>query len=231
MHGIIYKITNKVNNKLYIGLTTMILKDRWACHKSEASANNPRLLYKAIRKYGENNFIIEEIDNAINQIELEQKEIYYIKQLNCITPIGYNLTIGGIVSTKQSDYTKNKKSVSQKKRHQNPIEKEKAIKGLKDFWLNATDEQLKDRSNKIKTAWTPERRKQMSEMNIGHKRAYGNTNKRFAIEVIDELTDNIQEFNSCDQACKQLKLSASAVSKCLKGERPRHKGYKFRRIT
>jgi group I intron endonuclease len=231
MYGIIYKITNKINSKIYIGLTTMELKERWACHRTEAKKNNQTLLYKAIRKYQETNFIIEQIDTAENQMELEQKEIFYIEKFNSISPNGYNLTVGGIVSTKQSNDTKNKKSIAQKKRHQNPIEKEKAIQGFKYFWQNATEEQLKIRSNKIKAAWTPERRQQMSEMNKGHKRAYGNTYNRFPIEVFNELTGEIQEFKSCDAACKKLNLTASAISMCLQGKRSRHKGYKFRRIS
>lgn len=51
--GYIYKITNKINGKNYIGQTTMNLKDRLTCHKSP-SAN--MVISKAIKKYGWNNF-------------------------------------------------------------------------------------------------------------------------------------------------------------------------------
>jgi len=230
MYGLIYKITNKINNKLYIGLTTMTLKGRWSCHKAEAKIGNKTPLYKAIRKYGEDNFIIEQIDIANNQQELEEKEIYWIMHFKSLSPNGYNLTEGGIVSTKQSNETKLKKSIAQKKRFKNKLEVEKTTLGLKQFWKESDPVKLKERSNKIKAAWTSERRKQMAEMNKGHKRAYGNTYRRFPINVINELTGEIQKFESCEMACKQLNLTASAVSRCLKGERPRHKGYKFERI-
>lgn len=228
MYGLIYKITNKINNKLYIGLTTMTIKERWSCHKAESRAGNNTILYNSMRKYGEDNFTIEQIDQANSQIELEEKEIYYIDYYKSISPKGYNLTYGGIVSTKQSKETCIKKSKSQKEAYCLDLSlKEKRIKGLRNFWQTATDEQLKDRSDKIKQAWTTGRREKMSNMNKGHKRAYGNTYRRFAIKVINELTGEQLIFDSCELACKELNLSGSAVSRCLKGERKRHKGYRF----
>ena len=57
---IIYKITNKINGKVYIGLTTQTLEYRWGRHLTEGrNINNNKHLYKAMRKYGENNFVIE----------------------------------------------------------------------------------------------------------------------------------------------------------------------------
>ena len=62
---IIYKITNKINNKVYIGLTTNTLKYRWSRHISESkNVNDTKHLYKAIRKYGVENFVIEQIDET-----------------------------------------------------------------------------------------------------------------------------------------------------------------------
>ena len=229
MHGLIYKITNKINNKLYIGLTTMSLKDRWSCHKSESRANNSTILYKSMRKYGEDNFIIEQIDIANNQLELEEKEIHWIDYYKSLSPNGYNLTHGGIVSTKQSDSTKLKKSNSQKKRYKNPIEKEKVLKGFKEFWLNASQEQLKDRSYKIKTSWTLERREKMSNVHKGHTYNNGNTYKRFSIIVINQSTGEQFTFDSCTEACKVLNLTGSAVSRCLKDYKS-HKGYTFKKL-
>ena len=50
---IIYKITNNINNKVYIGLTTCSLEYRWSRHLTEAkNVNNKKHLYKAMRKYG-----------------------------------------------------------------------------------------------------------------------------------------------------------------------------------
>jgi group I intron endonuclease len=96
---IIYKITNKINKKIYIGQTIQKMKDRFyrhiwnAKHKKNASI----LLENAIRKYGEENFIIEQIDKAKNIEELNEKEIYWIKKLISNNKIfGYNLMSGGV---------------------------------------------------------------------------------------------------------------------------------------
>lgn len=57
---IIYKITNLVNKKVYIGLTTCSLDYRWSRHITESkNVLNTKHLYKSMRKYGINNFIIE----------------------------------------------------------------------------------------------------------------------------------------------------------------------------
>lgn len=94
---IIYKISNTVTSKLYIGLTSVSLKERWTNHKS--NAKNPQkytsALYAAIRKYGIENFQIEQIDTAVTLEELNIKEQTYIKALNTLAPNGYNLDNGG----------------------------------------------------------------------------------------------------------------------------------------
>ena len=55
---IIYKITNLINNKIYIGLTTCSLKERWNNHR-HCAKSDPRHLYCSMRKYGIENFKIE----------------------------------------------------------------------------------------------------------------------------------------------------------------------------
>lgn len=75
---IIYKITNLINNKVYIGLTTLTLAKRWNAHKAVSKYKNSHL-YQSIRKYGVQNFIIEEIDSTDNFKKLGELERYYIK--------------------------------------------------------------------------------------------------------------------------------------------------------
>lgn len=57
--GIIYKITNLVNNKVYIGQTERTLKERWGQHKYSKGC---KYLHNAILKYGAESFKIEEIE-------------------------------------------------------------------------------------------------------------------------------------------------------------------------
>lgn len=93
----VYKITNLVNEKCYIGITTN-LEYRWHCHKN--APNYPYLknpLYSAIRKYGIENFKFEVIEEGIQDIvTLGEKERFYIKEYNShVSKNGYNLTWGG----------------------------------------------------------------------------------------------------------------------------------------
>lgn len=94
----IYKITNNINGKVYIGQSRCIEK-RWAKHRSapfnptDNSYNNP--LYKSIRKNGLNNFIFEVIEEC-SVDNLNEREIYWIKYYNSSNlEKGYNLTEGG----------------------------------------------------------------------------------------------------------------------------------------
>lgn len=115
---IIYKAVNKINNKIYVGKTIRSLKDRKKDHhkKSEWKRNSNSVLYKAIRKYGKENFewsIVEECDSIE---ELSEREKYYIKKLkSLISQNGYNMTTGGeggdIISLHP-----NKEEISNKKR-------------------------------------------------------------------------------------------------------------------
>lgn len=89
---IIYKIINKINKKVYIGQTCESLNRRFHRHKSHARQGTDTHLYRAIRKYGEENFTIEQIDTANSQEELDNKEIYWIKYYNSFKN-GYNSKI------------------------------------------------------------------------------------------------------------------------------------------
>ena len=93
---IVYKITNKINNKIYIGITTRTLNERWNEHKNRILERTSHL-YSALRVYGIENFTIESIDeNAQTKEELYELEKYYIKLYNSNNPdFGYNATIGG----------------------------------------------------------------------------------------------------------------------------------------
>jgi len=93
--GYIYKITNKINQKIYIGLTRDTIEERWKNHIKKAKEYPNRYLYDAMNHYGYENFTIEEIESCDNSI-LDEREIYWISYYNSTNPdIGYNLTSGG----------------------------------------------------------------------------------------------------------------------------------------
>lgn len=88
----IYKITNIQNNKIYIGQTIRPIEQRFHRHLSDALNNILNTHFaRAIRKYGKDSFIIEEIDTAQTQDELNQKEQYWIRYYNSVEE-GYNET-------------------------------------------------------------------------------------------------------------------------------------------
>lgn len=89
---IIYKITNLVNGKVYIGQTIHPIERRWYQHKKVKCDS---LIHKAIVKYGEENFTIEEIDSAVDSDDLNDKEVFWIAHYNSLAPNGYNLGAGG----------------------------------------------------------------------------------------------------------------------------------------
>ena len=73
----IYKITCLINNKVYIGQTSETIKQRFSRHMGYQKEEHDTKFYRAVRKYGKENFIIEAIDFADTQEELDQKEKDY----------------------------------------------------------------------------------------------------------------------------------------------------------
>lgn len=88
----IYKITNLVNEKVYIGQSARGVTERFHRHIQDAMSERLDTHFaRAIRKYGPDNFTVEVIDSADTQDELNQKEQYWIQQYDSIRH-GYNET-------------------------------------------------------------------------------------------------------------------------------------------
>ena len=82
----IYIITNKLNNKRYIGKTAKTIEERWYQHCKNAEYGVDTYLYRAIRKYGSENFSVEFLCDG-----LDEEEVIQIEQLQP----EYNMTKGG----------------------------------------------------------------------------------------------------------------------------------------
>ena len=86
----IYKITNKINGKCYIGQSIHI-EQRWDEHLYKTSKGS--LIKYALHKYGKENFLFEIIEEC-SQEKLNEREQFWIKYYNSFED-GYNLTLGG----------------------------------------------------------------------------------------------------------------------------------------
>lgn len=95
-YGVVYKITNKINNKIYIGQTIQSIENRFNGHCSQPNVHKKMPIAWAIKKYGKENFKIEVIYYAKNKNDLNEKEMYYINFYNSRKKdIGYNISTGG----------------------------------------------------------------------------------------------------------------------------------------
>jgi group I intron endonuclease len=113
--GYIYKTTNIINGKVYIGQTKKTIE------KSSSYIGSGKLLLKAIKEYGKDSFvkeIIEEIDSHNHNV-LDERETYWIVYYDSANPSsGYNITKGGSgwssYGIKRSDETRKKQSEKRK---------------------------------------------------------------------------------------------------------------------
>ena len=91
----VYKITNKINNKIYIGITNNI-KKRWDNERSYPSNPKKRqVIQNAIHKYGAENFIFEILRRNLSVEDAVECECQLIKEFNSLIPNGYNVHPGG----------------------------------------------------------------------------------------------------------------------------------------
>lgn len=82
----VYSITNNINGKKYVGMTSNI-KSRIADHRWEGNnSRSEQLIHKAMRKYGRDNFTFEILERTGNR----KREEYWMRELNTLSPNGYN---------------------------------------------------------------------------------------------------------------------------------------------
>lgn len=151
--GIVYLILNHRNYKKYVGITTIKLERRWACHKSDMKTSDYPL-YRAMRKYGVDNFSIKPITSitSSNKLELLEKlsilEKKYIKECDSfIQNKGYNLTEGGDISNITEESRKKQSDTMKKKYLDNPLLSKILGKKISDAYKN--DQKLGEKISKI----------------------------------------------------------------------------------
>jgi group I intron endonuclease len=205
---IIYLITNKINNKMYVGLTTKTLEKRWKGHCMKSA--NKMMIDRSIHKNGRDNFIIEHIDSASTMEELNYKEKYWALKYNTFFPNGYNLKAGNGIGA-MSENTKSKIGMSNKGKVR-------------------TEEWLKNSSEAHK-GWIPsEETRQKWRDAFSGKRPSENTiqgaiehnQKTFTLLNPD---GEFVTFTNMKRFCMENDLSNSKLCLVASGKRKTHKGW------
>lgn len=208
----IYKITNKINSKCYIGQSINIER-RFIHHKKyRYGFQNNKVLYKAIQKYGIDNFDFEIIEECLQE-ELDKKEKYYIEKYNAYYN-GYNMTKGGDGKNgyrlTQESIEKMKKSLKEHyKKHPNTQEtKDKRIKSLKEYYKSHPEA-----CNKI--AERNKNRSRESLLKAVQKAGEANRRKVYQYDVKGNF---IKEHISIISASKEIKCSPTTIAHACKGQ-------------
>ena len=112
VYGVIYALIDGTNGFEYIGQTTKTAEERFKEH-----IYSPHYIGNAIRKHGEENFLIVTLKECYSKAELDFWEKYFIKSRNTMAPNGYNLTEGGegVAGFTPSPETCSKISITQRK--------------------------------------------------------------------------------------------------------------------
>ncbi len=199
--GYIYKITNKLDNKMYVGQTVQDLEERWKGHLKKNS--NCRYLSSAIKKHGKENFKFELICISFDEY-LDEIEKQYIKKFNCIVPNGYNLREGGN-SSKHNEETKKKISESLKGRKVNDVSP----------WLGKKHDE--------------ETKKKISEKLKGNKPNLETYIKRCKTVIQLDLEDQvINKYISAREASRINNIASSSIINCCNGKKNTAKGFKWK---
>lgn len=93
---IIYKVTNLINGKCYIGKTIYSLQHRMKEHLYHINQSTSPCFYNALKKHGCENFEWEVLEKCEDEKELNEMEYHFIVQYeSCYKENGYNLSFGG----------------------------------------------------------------------------------------------------------------------------------------
>jgi len=250
VNGIIYCYTCSANGKKYVGQTTN-LRRRIRGHKSHNQKRGCSAFYRAIEKYGYDNFTFAILQEGITtREELNRLEGEYIDRLNTLAPNGYNLKTGGSEVHHTEDFKANARAIGLKnassksfraKVYDNPEWRRKVSEASKKAWDSPEYQAKQAALGRVKK--TPEeiRRGVISGLikqarrNVAAKiNAKENKIKAAEAHARKEskkhpcyCNENGKTYESATAAAKDLGLDQSCISKILKGDGYSTGGYSF----
>lgn len=227
----IYSITNTINGNVYIGMTNN-LKRRWLEHKSPKNTLlKSNLIYKAIRKYGIENFEFNILESIEDESKLCEREIYWINTLNP----KYNMNSGGRGNSGYyvSEETKEKLRNSGKKQWNEKSEEEKRKLIQNNLKGPALNHPVSEKTRKI-----------LAEINTGKKQSEFTKNKRSekmkssAIgnkngnkKIISIKNGEIKIHESIIMASSETNVSIWGIIRVAKNRAKTTKGYIFKYLN
>lgn len=233
---IVYKITNIINNKVYIGQTIQKLEARWKKHCGKH--NGCLAISSAIKKYGKENFIIQQLDTAETMDQLNEKEIYWIAFYNSTNnKIGYNLTFGG-KNAKRTEETC--KRIGDSKRGIKPSEEtRKKLREARACRVFSEETKKKISDSKIGKKRSPEYCKKMLDKKYRHSNEIKTKMSQIALEksiysksiIVIDSNNNEFKFKNVESAAIALNLKKYSIGCVLSGNRKTLYGFKFKYNT
>lgn len=207
--GIIYKATNIINGKVYIGKTVQTLKQRKYVHKSYSkrdTSDKKVIFHNALKKYGWENFkweILCECDDY-NLLGIRETMKIIVNNSHYIDGYGYNMTYGGegCLGYKHSESARKKISKSKtgennpmfnktttgfKGHKHNKKSRENISNSLSESWKNLSSEEKEKRLQGVHShIITEEERQRRSKSQMGHKSS---------AEKNKEISESLKRYN------------------------------------
>ncbi len=250
---VIYKVTNMVNSKVYIGKTKRTLSRRKTEHYRDVNKlkNKNTYFYNALKKYKKEDMVWEVLDTALTLDELSQKEINWINHYqSCDKDKGYNIKIGGneYAIKEHRKLTDEERDMLATNRGQKPFivfnkDGEQVIKSNNPSRIaevlelkanSAIYECLshkRDFTNVYVVIYEHEFTQTLLDYKLNKMKEFNNNSYkgRYFLAYNKQTNELIGEFNSIKKASDMLNIEfMSRIADCLKGRQKSTKGFTFK---
>lgn len=207
MTGHVYKITNQITGKEYVGFTTRSVEHRFKKHKSMVYKKGCSALYRAMEKYGKENFTVQVLFTSEDLSELKKAESEYIISHRTLSPHGYNLTTGGEHPTITQEARNN---LSKSMKGRKILWKNKVSEGVKKLWEN---EEYRERQTKQRHEKRGKYRKGITRLKL-----------RKSLNI-KGLARDYRSFMIVEKVCKKYQISMPTLYKIIEREGIQKRGY------